>query len=70
MRFARRSERNHQLSRRNFMQASAGAAGGLLVSLYAKLPAWGHAQSAPSPSPNAYVEIHPDGKNRDHGQTP
>ena len=36
--------------------------------VYAKIPAWGQAQSAPSPSPNASVQIHPDDKIVIHGQ--
>ena len=41
--FARHSEQNLQLSCRSLMQASAGVAGGLLISLCGNVPALGEA---------------------------
>jgi isoquinoline 1-oxidoreductase beta subunit len=55
------------LNRRNFLRASATAAGGLLLTLYLDAPATAQGQSqAPSAPrvypPDAFVEIKPDGR--------
>jgi hypothetical protein len=55
--FARHAEQNLQLSCRGLMQASAGVAARLLVSLSGNVPALGAAQSAPLPSPNIYAHM-------------
>jgi isoquinoline 1-oxidoreductase beta subunit len=55
----------HQLTRRTFIASSATAAGGLLVSLYLRLPL--SAQEAPEKKPridppDAFIHVRPDGK--------
>jgi isoquinoline 1-oxidoreductase beta subunit len=66
MRTALKVEKDRQLNRRSFLQVSAAAGGGLLVSLYLGLPASGEAANqAPPPKvypPDAFVHIRPDGK--------
>jgi isoquinoline 1-oxidoreductase beta subunit len=59
-----KTRRKHQVSRRAFIAVSAGATGGLLVSLYLDVPI--SAQTPPQPTPvkyppAAFVEIKPDG---------
>jgi isoquinoline 1-oxidoreductase beta subunit len=54
-----------QVSRRNFLCASATAAGGLLVSLYLNFPLLAQEGAHPEPRiypPDAFVHIKPDGK--------
>ena len=66
MRSATRLEKRSQIDRRGFLRVSAGAAGGLLVSLYLDVPAFAQEGNQAQPQkvypPDAFVHIRSDGK--------